>query len=94
MKTLEKRGLTSLRCITNDMNKSFPDVGGSKAKQSTCKDRFKVGTQKSKAMDHNALSSMLTNLNRAVSNTNKLCQFTQCTKINISDDSSYVRYSS
>ena len=74
VKTLEKRELTSLMCITNDMNKSFPVVSVKRAKQNACKDLFKVGSQKSKAMDHNNLSSKLTNLNRPASKTNKECQ--------------------
>ena len=43
------------------MNKSFHVVSVKRAKQNACKDLFKVGSQKSKAMDHNALSSNLTN---------------------------------
>ena len=74
VKILEKRELTSLRCITNDMNKSFPVVSVKRAKQNACKDLFKFGSQKSKAVDRNALSSKLTNLNRPVSNTYKECQ--------------------
>ena len=74
LKTLEQRGLTSLRCITNDINKTFPNVSVNRAKQNACKDLFKVGSQKSKAMDGNALSSKLTDLDRPVSNTNKECQ--------------------
>ena len=53
------------------MNKSFPAVTVKRAKQNACKDPFKVGSQKSKAMDCNALSSGLTNFNRLVSKTNK-----------------------
>ena len=56
------------------MNKSFPVFSVKRAKQNACKDLFKVGSQKSKAMDRNALSSNLTNLNRPVSKTNKECQ--------------------
>ena len=56
--------VTSLRCITDDMNKAFLVVSGKRAKQNACKDLFKVGSQKSKAMDRNTLSSKLTNLNR------------------------------
>ena len=56
------------------MNKSFPAVTVKRAKQNACKDPLKVGSQKSKAMDRNALSSRLTNLNRPVSKTNKECQ--------------------
>ena len=74
VKTLEQGGWTSLRCITNDMNKSFPVVSVKRAKQNACKDLFKVGSQKSKAMDRNALSFKLTKLNRPVSKTNKECQ--------------------
>ena len=40
-----------------------------------CKDLLNVGSQKSKAMNQNTLSSQLTNLNRPISNTNKDCQF-------------------
>ena len=40
-----------------------------------CKDLLNVGSQKSKAMNQNTLSSQLTNLNRPISNTNKECQF-------------------
>ena len=50
------------------------DVSINRAKQNACKDLFKVDSQKSKAMDGNALSSKLTNLDRLVSNTNKECQ--------------------
>ena len=64
----------SLGCITNDMNKSFPVVSVKRAKQNACKDLFKVVSQKSKAMDRNALSYNLTNWNRPVSKTNKECQ--------------------
>ena len=56
------------------MNKSFPVVSAKRAKQNTCKDLFKVGCQKSKAMDHKAFSSKLTNLNKPVSKANKECQ--------------------
>ena len=66
--------VTSLRCITNDMNNSLLVVSVKKAKQNACKDLFKVGSQKSKAMDCNALSSKFTNLNWPVSKTNKECQ--------------------
>ena len=44
MKTLEQHGLTSLRCITNDINKSFPNVSVNRAKQKAYKDLFKVGS--------------------------------------------------
>ena len=74
VKTLEQPGVTSLRCITNDMNKSLPVVSVKRAKQNACKDLFKVVSQKSKAMDRNALSYNLTNWNRPVSKTNKECQ--------------------
>ena len=67
-------GDTSLRCTTNDMNKSLLVVSVKRAKQNACKDLFKVGSQKNKAMDRNALSSKLTKLNRPVSKTNKECQ--------------------
>ena len=93
VKTPQECGLTSLKCINNDTNKSFPDVSVNRAKQNACKDLFKVRSQKSKTMDNNAFSSKLTNLNKSVSNTNKECQFTYCTKINISDDSRDLRYS-
>ena len=63
-----------LGCITNDMNKSFPVVIVKRAKQNACKDLYKVVSQKSKAMDRNALSYNLTNWNRPVSKTNKKCQ--------------------
>ena len=53
------------------MNKSFPVVTVKRAKQNACKDPFKVGSQKSKAIDGNALPSRLTNLNRLISKTNK-----------------------
>ena len=52
MKTIEQRGLTPLRSITNDMNKSFSDDTVNRAKQKAYKDLFKVGNQKNKAMDH------------------------------------------
>ena len=52
VKTIEQRGLTPLRCITNDMNKSFSDDTVNRAKQKAYKDLFKVGNQKNKAMDH------------------------------------------
>ena len=74
VKTLEQRGMMSFRCITNDLNKSFFVVSVKRAKQNACKDLFKAGSQKSKATDHNALSSNLTNLNRPVFKTNKECQ--------------------
>ena len=66
--------VTSLRCITNDMNKSLPVVSVKRAKQNACRNLLKVGSQKSKAMDHDALSSKLTNLNWPVSKTNKKYQ--------------------
>ena len=69
-----ERGLTSLRCITDDMNKSFLVVSIKRAKQNVCKDPFKIGSQESKGMDRSALPSKLTNLNSPVSNTNKECQ--------------------
>ena len=74
VKTLEQRVLTSLRYISNDMNNSFPVVSVKRVKQNACKDLFKVDSQKSKAMDHNSLSSKLTKLNKPVSKTNKECQ--------------------
>ena len=73
-KTLEQRRLTSLRCITNDMDKSFPIVNVKKGKQNSCKDLFKVGSQKTKAMHCNDFSPKLKNLNREVSKTNKKFQ--------------------
>ena len=74
IKTLEQHGLTSLRCITNGINKSFPNVSVNRAKQKAYKDLFKVGSQKTEAMDRNALSSKLTTLNRRASKANKECQ--------------------
>ena len=75
---LEQRVLTSLRYISNDMNSSFPVVSVKRVKQNACKDLLKVDSQKSKAMDHNSLSSKLTILNKPVSKTNKECQTIQC----------------
>ena len=46
-----------------------------------CKDQWKVGSQKGKAMDSKALTSKLRNSNRLISNANKECQFIQCTEI-------------
>ena len=66
--------VTSLGCITNDMNKSFAVVSVKRAEQNACKDLFKVVSQKSKVMDCNALSYNLANWNRLVSKTNKVCQ--------------------
>ena len=74
MKKLEQRGLTSLRCITNDKNKLFPVVSVKRAKQNACKDLFKVDSKKNKAMNRNPLSSKLKKLDRPVSNTIKECQ--------------------
>ena len=74
IKTLEQHGLTSLRCITNDINKSFPNVSVNREKQKAYNDLFKVGSQKTKAMDRNALPSKLTTLNMRVFKTNKECQ--------------------
>ena len=74
MKKLEQRGLTSLRCITNDMNKLFPVVSVKRTKQNACKDLLKVDSKKNKAMNRNPVSSKLTNLDKPVSNTVKECQ--------------------
>ena len=74
VKAQEQCGLASLRCITNDMNKSFPVVSVNRVKQNACKNLFKVGSQKSKAMDSNALLSKLANLKKPVYKTNKECQ--------------------
>ena len=72
MKTVEQPGLMSLRYITNDVIKSFPVTSVKRVKQNTCEDLLRVGSQKSKAKDPNALSYKLTNLIRPVSN--KDCQ--------------------
>ena len=56
------------------MNKSFPVVSVNRVEQNACKNLFKVGSQKSKAMDSNALLSKLANLKKPVYKTNKECQ--------------------